>query len=114
MKNSKILVNDFIEWKKIITKQYDENLPDKLIFPEEVKEFASGYMIYPIGNIEDKSLIATSMTTDSLENGVEYFKKLSEEYKVFPYQVLWRHIKVSDYTINSYIFLFSTTDKETT
>lgn len=112
MNNSKILVNDFTEWQKITTRQYDINLPDTLIFPEEVKEFASGYMIYPIGNIDDKSVVATTLTINSLKNGFEYFKNLSKEYNVFLYQVRWRHIQVSDYTINSYIFIFSTTSKD--
>lgn len=105
------LTTDFDAWQSVITKQYNSSLPDKLIFPPEVKEYAKAYMTYPIIRVEDQVLMAVTYESNSMKTAFEYFKDMSNKYDIFPYQVLWRHIQVDSYTLNSYIFKFATMEK---
>lgn len=105
------ITTDFDEWRIITSNQYKHDLPDKIIFPEELKEHSSGYMLSPVGNIDGKVLMVVSLSTDSIKTGFDHIKNLSKDYDVLIYQLLWRHIKVDDYVLNSYIFKLSTIEK---
>ena len=112
MTEKNVFTNSFAEWQREITRTYPANQPDKIIFPPEVQEYASGYITYPVINVNGSVRMVVSYETSSMKDGFEYFKNLSKEFSVFPYQVLWRHIQVDDYTLNSYIFSFITMEKE--
>lgn len=106
------ITTDFDEWRSEIIKQYKHDLPDKLIFPVEVKDFSTGYMQYPIGAVGDRVMTAVEYSSPSLSDSFQYFKNMALTQNVFMYQVLWRHAQVDNYIINTYIFRFSTLPKD--
>ena len=112
MTEKNVFTTNFDDWQREVTRSYPANQPDKLIFPPEVQEYASGYITYPVVKVNDSVRMVVAYETSSMKDGFNYFKNLSREFDVFPYQVLWRHIQVDGYTLNSYIFSFISIEKE--
>lgn len=106
------VTRDFEEWKSAILIKQAEIEPDKLIFPEEIKDSVTGYMLQAVGSANGAMLMVAEKNSDTLQQAVEYLRNMNDQFDVYLHQMTWRHITVDGYTINSIIVKFSTTDKQ--
>lgn len=105
------ITTDFEEWKTASLKQQPKVEPDKLIYPDEIKDMVAGYMLHAVGSANGTMLMTTEYHTPTVQDAFAYITNMSADFDVYVYQILWRHAQVDGYTINSIIIKFSTTDK---
>jgi hypothetical protein len=111
MTENPFMTTDYIQWRDSILRRQSQVEPDKLIFPEELKDIVSGYMTQPIATIDGATVAAVSRSGESFQEALDYLREQSKKFDVYIYQILWRHMTVDGYTINSIIVRFATTDK---
>lgn len=109
------VTTDFETWKSSLLQSEIKNpaliATDKLIFPDDIKQVAAGYMLAPVGCANGCLLTSMTHSGNSIQECVEYLKSLSSDFDVYVHQILWRHVQVDGYTLNSIMVRFATTGK---